>query len=108
VIIHLAAVAGGIGANRENPGRFFNDNLIMGAQLMETARQTGVAKFVAIGTVCSYPKFAPVPAGESLRPARQLRPELIPRHPRVDLEVRGRGRGRRTRDRRLGHGPGDP
>ena len=64
VVIHLAAVVGGIGANRENPGRFFYDNLIMGAQLIEGARQAGVAKFVAIGTVCSYPKFAPVPFRE--------------------------------------------
>ncbi len=64
VVIHLAAVVGGIGANRENPGRFFYDNLIMGAQLIEHARQAGVAKFVAIGTVCSYPKFAPVPFRE--------------------------------------------
>ena len=64
LIIHLAAVVGGIGANRENPGRFFYDNLIMGAQLMEQARLRGVAKFVAIGTVCSYPKFAPVPFRE--------------------------------------------
>ena len=64
LIIHLAAVVGGIGANRENPGRFFYDNLIMGAQLIEGARQAGVAKFVAIGTVCSYPKFAPVPFRE--------------------------------------------
>jgi GDP-L-fucose synthase len=64
LIIHLAAVVGGIGANRENPGRFFYDNLIMGAQLMEGARRAGVAKFVAIGTVCSYPKFAPVPFRE--------------------------------------------
>ena len=61
LIIHLAAVVGGIGANRENPGRFFYDNLIMGVQLIEHARQAGVAKFVAIGTVCSYPKFAAVP-----------------------------------------------
>jgi len=64
LIIHLAAVVGGIGANRENPGRFFYDNLVMGAHLMEGARQAGVAKFVAIGTVCSYPKFAPVPFRE--------------------------------------------
>src|SRR5499425_926147 len=64
VMIHLAAVVGGIGANRENPGRFFYDNLIMGAQLMEAARRAGVAKLVAIGTVCSYPKFAPVPFHE--------------------------------------------
>jgi GDP-L-fucose synthase len=65
VIIHLAAVVGGIGANRENPGRFFYDNLIMGTQLMEQARLAGVGKFVAIGTVCSYPKFAPVPFREN-------------------------------------------
>src|SRR6266545_1275497 len=64
LIIHLASVGGGIGANRENPGRFFYDNLVMGAQLIEGARQAGVAKFVAIGTVCSYPKFAPVPFRE--------------------------------------------
>lgn len=64
LILHLAAVVGGIGANRENPGRFFYDNLIMGAQLMEGARQAGVPKFVAIGTVCSYPKFAAVPFRE--------------------------------------------
>jgi GDP-L-fucose synthase len=64
LIIHLAAVVGGIGANRENPGRFFYDNLVMGAQLMESARQARVGKFVAVGTVCSYPKFAPVPFRE--------------------------------------------
>jgi GDP-L-fucose synthase len=64
LIIHLAAVVGGIGANRDNPGRFFYDNLMMGAQLVEQARRAGVAKLVAIGTVCSYPKFAPVPFRE--------------------------------------------
>jgi GDP-L-fucose synthase len=64
IIIHLAAVVGGIGANRENPGRFFYDNLMMGAQLMEQARLFGVAKLVAVGTVCSYPKFTPVPFRE--------------------------------------------
>ena len=64
LIIHLAAVVGGIGANRENPGRFFYDNLMMGVQLIEQARLAGVAKVVAIGTVCSYPKFAPVPFQE--------------------------------------------
>src|SRR5262245_17499049 len=64
LIIHLAAVVGGIGANRENPGRFFYDNLMMGAQLVEQARLAGVAKLVAVGTVCSYPKFAPVPFRE--------------------------------------------
>lgn len=61
VIIHLAAVVGGIGANRANPGKFFYDNLMMGVQLMEEARQVGVEKFVAIGTICAYPKYTPVP-----------------------------------------------
>ena len=64
LVIHLAAIVGGIGANRENPGRFFYDNAIMGIELMEQARQAGVAKFVRIGTVCSYPKFTPVPFHE--------------------------------------------
>jgi GDP-L-fucose synthase len=64
LVIHLAAQVGGIGANRENPGKFFYDNLMMGAQLMEEARHRGVQKFVAIGTVCAYPKFAPVPFRE--------------------------------------------
>jgi len=64
VVIHLAAVVGGIGANRENPGRFFYDNAIMGIQLMEYARQFSVEKFVAIGTVCAYPKFTAVPFKE--------------------------------------------
>jgi len=64
VVIHLAAVVGGIGANRDNPGRFFYDNLKMGVELMEQARRTGVEKFVAIGTVCAYPKFTPVPFKE--------------------------------------------
>jgi GDP-L-fucose synthase len=64
LVIHLAAVVGGIGANRANPGRFFYDNLIMGTQLIEQARLAGVGKFVAIGTVCSYPKFAAVPFRE--------------------------------------------
>src|SRR5256885_6617550 len=64
IVIHLAAVVGGIGANRERPGEFFYDNLIMGAQLMEVARQKAVEKFVAIGTVCAYPKFTPVPFKE--------------------------------------------
>src|SRR5216684_7097942 len=63
-IIHLAAVVGGIGANRENPGRFFYDNLTMGVELMEQARLGGVEKFVAVGTVCAYPKFTPVPFNE--------------------------------------------
>lgn len=64
VVIHLAAVVGGIGANRENPGRFFHDNAIMGIGLMEAARLAGVAKFVQVGTVCSYPKHTPVPFHE--------------------------------------------
>jgi GDP-L-fucose synthase len=64
LVIHLAAVVGGIGANRENPGRFFYENAIMGIQLMEQARLAGVEKFVTIGTVCAYPKFTPVPFKE--------------------------------------------
>jgi GDP-L-fucose synthase len=64
VVIHLAAVVGGIGANRDNPGRFFYENAIMGIELMEQARRVGVDKFVQIGTVCSYPKFTPVPFHE--------------------------------------------
>jgi GDP-L-fucose synthase len=60
-IIHLAAVVGGIGANRENAGRFFYENLLMGVELMEQARLHGVEKFVAVGTVCAYPKDTPVP-----------------------------------------------
>ena len=64
VVIHLAAVVGGIGANRENPGKFFYENAAMGIELMEQARQAGVEKFVQIGTVCSYPKFTPVPFKE--------------------------------------------
>jgi GDP-L-fucose synthase len=64
VVIHLAAVVGGIGANREHPGKFFYENLMMGVQLMEAARQAGVKKFVAIGTICAYPKVTPVPFSE--------------------------------------------
>jgi GDP-L-fucose synthase len=64
VIIHLAAVVGGIGANRANPGRFFFDNAIMSIQLMEEARLHGTAKFVGAGTICSYPKHTPVPFKE--------------------------------------------
>jgi GDP-L-fucose synthase len=64
IVIHLAAKVGGIGINRERPGEFFYDNLMMGTQLMEVARQRGVEKFVAIGTVCAYPKFTPVPFKE--------------------------------------------
>lgn len=64
LVIHAAAVVGGIGANRENPGRFFYENLMMGAQSLEEARLTGVKKFIAIGTICAYPKFTPVPFKE--------------------------------------------
>jgi len=64
IVIHLAAVVGGIGANRENPGKFYYDNLVMGAMLMEYARQHKIDKFVAIGTICAYPKFTPVPFKE--------------------------------------------
>jgi GDP-L-fucose synthase len=65
VVIHLAAVVGGIGANRENPGRYFFDNAVMGLELMEEARLHGVAKFVGVGSICSYPKFTPVPFQEA-------------------------------------------
>jgi GDP-L-fucose synthase len=64
VLIHLAAVVGGIGANRANPGRFFYDNAIMGIQLIEGARRHGVEKTVVLGTICAYPKFTPVPFRE--------------------------------------------
>jgi GDP-L-fucose synthase len=64
VVIHLAAVVGGIGANRDNPGRFFYENAIMGIQLIEIGRQVGLKKMVVIGTICAYPKFAPVPFNE--------------------------------------------
>jgi GDP-L-fucose synthase len=63
-VIHLAAVVGGIGANRRHPGRYFYDNAIMGIELMEAARCAGVRKFVGTGTICAYPKFAPVPFKE--------------------------------------------
>ena len=64
MVIHLAAVVGGIGANRERPAEFFYDNLMMGVQLLDRAWRAGVPKFVAIGTVCAYPKHAPVPFSE--------------------------------------------
>ena len=64
IVIHLAAVVGGIGANREHPGEFFYTNLMMGAQLMEQCRLFNVEKFVAAGTICAYPKFTPVPFKE--------------------------------------------
>lgn len=65
MVIHLAAVVGGIGANRKNPASYFYDNLMMGVSLLEEARQKGIEKFVAMGTVCSYPKFTPVPFREA-------------------------------------------
>jgi len=61
VVIHMAAEVGGIGANRHNPGRFFYANSMMGVNLIEASRETGVSKFVQLGTVCAYPKFTPVP-----------------------------------------------
>jgi len=64
LVIHLAAVVGGIGYNQKNPGRFFYENLMMGVQLIEQSRLRGVEKFVAAGTVCAYPKFTPVPFKE--------------------------------------------
>jgi len=64
VVVHLAARVGGIGANMRNPGSFFYENLMMGVQMMEQGRLSGVQKFVAIGTICAYPKFAPVPFKE--------------------------------------------
>ena len=64
IVIHLSAVVGGIGANRERPGEFFYKNLIMGIALIEEARLRGIEKFVAIGTICAYPKYTPVPFKE--------------------------------------------
>jgi GDP-L-fucose synthase len=64
LVIHLAAVVGGIGANRAHPGQFFYDNLMMGSLLMEHARLAAIPKFVAVGTICAYPKFTPVPFRE--------------------------------------------
>src|SRR5215213_1841976 len=64
LVIHLAAVVGGIGHNQKNPGRFFYDNLMMGTHLIEQSRRSGVGKFVAIGTVCAYPKHTPTPFKE--------------------------------------------
>ena len=64
IVIHLAAVVGGIGANRQHPGKFFYENLMMGVQLIEEARLRNLEKFVAIGTICAYPKFTPVPFKE--------------------------------------------
>jgi GDP-L-fucose synthase len=64
LVLHLAARVGGIGANRDNPGRFFYENLMMGVQLIEVGRQVGLKKLVALGTICAYPKFCPVPFKE--------------------------------------------
>src|SRR5215212_6696024 len=64
LVLHLAAVVGGIGANRERPAEFFYDNLLMGVQLLDRAWRAGIPKFVAVGTVCAYPKFAAVPFSE--------------------------------------------
>lgn len=64
VVIHLAAVVGGIGANRENPGKYFYENLMMGVPLIHEAYERGIEKFVALGTICAYPKFTPVPFKE--------------------------------------------
>jgi len=64
LVIHLAARVGGIGANRDNPGKFFYDNLMMGVQLIEEGRRAGLRKLVATGTICAYPKFTPVPFKE--------------------------------------------
>jgi GDP-L-fucose synthase len=64
IVLHLAARVGGIGANRDNPGKFFYDNLMMGTQLIEVGRQVGVKKVVALGTICAYPKHCPVPFKE--------------------------------------------
>jgi len=65
LVLHLAAKVGGIGANRDNPGKFFYDNLMMGVQLIEVGRQVGLKKLVALGTICAYPKFCPIPFKES-------------------------------------------
>jgi GDP-L-fucose synthase len=64
IVLHLAARVGGIGANQANAGRFFYDNLMMGTQLMEVGRQRGLEKFVALATICAYPKYTPVPFRE--------------------------------------------
>lgn len=64
IVIHLAAKVGGIGANQENPGKFFYDNLMMGVQMIDIGKQMKIEKFIAIGTICAYPKFTPVPFKE--------------------------------------------
>ena len=65
VVFHLAGTTGGIGLNHEKPGELFYDNLLMGIQLMHEAKNAGVKKFIALGTVCSYPKFTPIPFNEN-------------------------------------------
>src|SRR2546421_4400086 len=65
VIVHMAAEVGGIGANRDNPGRYFFANMSMGLHLIEGARQHGLKKFLQVGTICAYPKFTPVPFKEA-------------------------------------------
>jgi GDP-L-fucose synthase len=65
IVVHLAAVCGGIGANQKEPGRFFYDNLVMGLEMIDLAKENKVEKFVQVGTVCAYPKFTPVPFKES-------------------------------------------
>ena len=65
MVLHLAAEVGGIGANRDNPGRFFFANTAMGLHLIEDARKTQLKKFLQVGTICAYPKFTPVPFRES-------------------------------------------
>jgi hypothetical protein len=127
VVVHLAAVVGGIGANMATPGSFFYDNALMGIQLIEESRRAGVERFVCVGTVCAYPKHAPVPFREQdlwegypeetnapyglakkmllvqLQAYRQLRRADLARHPGADQAVR---RGTRTRiglDRLLGN-----
>jgi GDP-L-fucose synthase len=64
IVLHLAAVVGGIGANQKYPGQFFYDNIMMGVQLIEEARKAGVKKFLSVGTICAYPKFAKIPFKE--------------------------------------------
>src|SRR2546425_11491363 len=72
LLIHLAAVVGGIGANRKYPGRFFYDNAVMGIQLIEYARRFGVEKMVCVGTICAYPKFTPFPFREERSEERRV------------------------------------
>jgi hypothetical protein len=135
-VIHLAARVGGIGYNQVDPARLYLDNLLMGTYVIEAARATGVEKTVLLGTVCSYPKFTPVPFKEEslwdgypeetnapygiakkarlshphqpLRPRRQVPPVGVARDPRAHQEVRRGEGGRRGPHRRVGHGLGQP